>query len=85
MNAIEMIKEQIEELKFNIKYDTKQLDELVKQFKERTQRLGAFEIVAWDVTIDQKRISEIYNRIKNETEMLQRLQNIVDNAKEEQE
>lgn len=85
MSAIEMIKVQIEGLKFDIEYDTKQLDELVKQFKERTQRLGAFEIVAWDVTIDQRRISEIYNRIKNETEMLQRLQNIVDNAKEEQE
>ena len=85
MSAIEMIKVQIEGLKFDIEYDTKQLDELVKQFKERTQRLGALEIVAWDVTFDQKRISEFYVRVKNETEMLQRLQNIVDNAKEEQE
>lgn len=85
MSAIEMIKVQIEGLKFDIEYDTKQLDELVKQFKERTQRLGAVEIIAWDVTIDQKRISEIYNRIKNDTETLQRLQNIVDNAKEKQE
>lgn len=83
MKAIEMIKLQIDGLKFDIEYDTKQLDELVKNFKERAQRLDALEIVAWDVTFDQKRISEIYNRIKNETETLQRLQYIVDNAKEE--
>lgn len=85
MSAIEMIKVQIEELKFDIEYYTKQLDELVKQFKERTQRLGALEIIAWDVAFEQKRISVFYVRVKNETEMLQRLQNIVDNAKEEKE
>lgn len=83
MSAIEMIKVEIEELKFDIKYDTKQLDELVKQFKDRAQRLGAMEIVAWDVTFDQKRISEIYNKIRTENDTLQRLQYIVDNAKEE--
>lgn len=83
MKAIEMIKLQIDGLKFDIEYDTKQLDELVKNFKERAQRLDALEIVAWDVTFDQKRISEFYVRVKNETEMLQMLQNIVDNAKEE--
>ena len=85
MSAIEMIKEQICGLEFDIKYDTKQLDEMVKQFKERAQRLDAFEIVAWDVTFDQKRISEQYNKIRNEREMLQRLQYIVNNAKDEQE
>ena len=83
MSAIEMIKVQIEELKFDIKYDTKKLDELVKQFKDRAQRIGAMEIVAWDVTFDQKRISEIYNKIRTENDTLQRLQYIVDNAKEE--
>lgn len=83
MKAIEMIKLQIDGLKFDIKYDTKRLDELVKNFKEIAQRLDALDIVAWDVTFDQKRISEIYNKIKNDTETLQRLQHIVDNAKEE--
>lgn len=83
MKAIEMIKLQIDGLKFNIEYDTKQLDELVKNFKERVQRLDALDIVAWDVTFDQKRISEICNRIKNDTETLQILQHVVDNAKEE--
>lgn len=83
MSAIEMIKVEIEELKFDIEYDTKRLDELVKQFKDRAQRLGAMEIVAWDVTFDQKRISEIYNKIRTENDTLQRLQYIVDNANEE--
>ena len=82
MNAIEIIKEQIEGLKFDINYDKKHLDEMIEQFKERANRFDVTSIIAWDVSFDQKRIYELYNKIRNENETLQRLQYIIDNANE---
>lgn len=85
MSAVEMIKVQIECLEYDIKRDEEDLAKLVEQFKEKVQRLTATDIVfALDAAAEQKRITEQYNKIKGERETLQRLQYIVNNAKEEQ-
>lgn len=85
MSAVEMIKAQIECLEYDIKRDEEDLAKLVEQFKEKVQRLTATDIVfALDAAAEQKRITEQYNKIKGERETLQRLQYIVNNAKEEQ-
>lgn len=85
MSAVEMIKVQIECLEYDIKRDEEDLAKLVEQFKEKVQRLTATDIVfALDAAAEQKRITEQYNKIKSERETLQRLQYIVNNAKEEQ-
>lgn len=85
MSAVEMIKVQIECLEYDIKRDEEDLAKLVEQFKEKVQRLTATDIVfAFDAAAEQKRITEQYNKIKSERETLQRLQYIVNNAKEEQ-
>lgn len=85
MSAVEMIKAQIECLEYDIKRDEEDLAKLVEQFKEKVQRLTATDIVfALDAAAEQKRITEQYNKIKSERETLQRLQYIVNNAKEEQ-
>lgn len=85
MSAVEMIKVQIECLEYDIKRDEEDLEKLVEQFKEKVQRLTAMDIVfALDAAAEQKRITEQYNKIKSERETLQRLQYIVNNAKEEQ-
>lgn len=85
MSAVEMIKAQIECLEYDIKRDEEDLAKLVEQFEERVQRLTATDIVfALDAAAEQKRIAEQYNKIKGERETLQRLQYIVNNAKEEQ-
>lgn len=85
MSAVEMIKVQIECLEYDIKRGEEDLAKLVEQFKEKVQRLTATDIVfALDAAAEQKRITEQYNKIKSERETLQRLQYIVNNAKEEQ-
>lgn len=85
MSAVEMIKVQIECLEYDIKRDEEDLEKLVEQFKEKVQRLTVTDIVfALDAAAEQKRITEQYNKIKSERETLQRLQYIVNNAKEEQ-
>lgn len=85
MSAVEMIKVQIECLEYDIKRDEEDLAKLVEQFKEKVQRLTVTDIVfALDAAAEQKRITEQYNKIKSERETLQRLQYIVNNAKEEQ-
>lgn len=85
MSAVEMIKVQIECLEYDIKRDEEDLAKLVEQFKEKVQRLTVTDIVfALDAAAKQKRITEQYNKIKGERETLQRLQYIVNNAKEEQ-
>lgn len=85
MSAVEMIKVQIECLEYDIKRCKEDLAKLVVQFKEKVQRLTATDIVfALDAAAEQKRITEQYNKIKSERETLQRLQYIVNNAKEEQ-
>lgn len=84
MSAVEMIKVQIECLEYDIKRDEEVLAKLVEQFKEKVQRLTTTDIVfALDAAAEQKRITEQYNKIKGERETLQRLQYIVNNAKEE--
>lgn len=82
MDAMKMIKTQIEGLKLDIKYDTNQLNEMVERFKEKAQRYTPINIVLWDAASDHKRITEIHDKIRNENEMLQRLQYILDKADE---
>lgn len=85
MSAVEMIKVQIECIEYDIKRGEEDLAKLVEQFKEKVQRLTVTDIVfALDAAAEQKRITEQYNKIKSERETLQRLQYIVNNAKEEQ-
>ena len=82
MDAMKMIQTQIEGIKLDIKYDNERLNEMVERFKEKAQRYTPIDIVLWDVGTDHKRITEIYDKIKNENELLQRLQYILDRVDE---
>lgn len=82
MDAMKMIKTQIEGLKLDIKYDTNQLNEMVERFKEKVQRYTPIDIVLWDAGADHKRIAEIHDKIRSENELIQRLQYILDRVDE---
>ena len=82
MDAMKMIQTQIEGIKLDIKYDNERLNEMVERFKEKAQRYTPIDIVLWDVGTDHKRITEIHNKIRNEHEMIQRLQYILDRVDE---
>lgn len=82
MDAMEMIQAQIEGIKLDIKYYNERLNEMVERFKEKAQRYTPIDIVLWDARADHKRITEIYDKIKNENELLQRLQYILERVDE---
>lgn len=82
MDAMKMIQTQIEGIKLDIKYDNERLNEMVERFKEKAQRYTPIDIVLWDAGADQKRITEIHDKIRNENELLQRLQYILERVDE---
>lgn len=82
MDAMKMIQTQIEGIKLGIKYDNERLNEMVERFKEKTQRYTPIDIVLWDAGADHKRIIEIHDKIRNENELLQRLQYILERVDE---
>lgn len=82
MDAMKMIQTQMEGIKLDIKYDNERLNEMVERFKEKAQRYTPIDIVLWDAGADHKRITEIHDKIRNENELLQRLQYILERVDE---
>lgn len=82
MDAMKMIQTQMEGIKLDIKYDNERLNEMVERFKEKAQRYTQIDIVLWDAGADHKRIIEIHDKIRNENELLQRLQYILERVDE---
>lgn len=82
MDAMKMIQTQIEGIKLDIRYDNERLNEMVERFKEKAQRYTPIDITLWDAGTDHKRITEIYDKIRNENELLQRLQYILERVDE---
>lgn len=79
----EMIRAEIKDIEWSIRYDTKRLEQEVEAFKEAVQRYTEYEIAGGYLDSSLRTIKELYAKLAAEHETLSRFEYLISTSTDE--